>query len=62
MNPFTIEQKRIELLISFPHSFGRNRFWQLFDFYKILIESNNQIIFDAYSDEFLDDFIAELNL
>lgn len=62
MNPFTIEQKRIELLNSLPHSFGGTKLWQLFDFYKILIESNNHILFNAYSDEFLDDFIAELNL
>ncbi|MFA7418578.1 MAG: hypothetical protein WCZ90_02745 [Melioribacteraceae bacterium] len=61
MNPFIVEQKRIELLNSLPHSFGRTKLWLLFDFYKTLIESNNQILFDAYAEEFLDDFITELN-
>ncbi len=58
MNPFIIEQKRIELSKALPSCFGRCRLWLLADFYKLLLESRDQVIIKAYADEFLDDFIS----
>ena len=60
MNPFLIEQNRIELLSLLPSVFGRTKFRILFDYYLLLFNSNSQEIISAYSIEFIDEFILEL--
>lgn len=61
MNPFSIEQKRIELLNVIPLIHGRTKLWTLCEFYHYLLSNSNTSFVEAYSIEFIEDLIIELN-
>lgn len=53
MNPFFVEQKRIELLNLIPRLFGKTKLLQILQFIDSLLSSGNKALIDSYSVEFL---------
>jgi hypothetical protein len=60
VNPFQIEQKRIEILSSLPDIYGRTKLWLLYDFYSQLLKTSDTSIINSYGPEFIQEFLFEL--
>ena len=61
MNPFLIEQKRIELLSLLPSLHGRTKLWIIADFYTLILSFGNESFTNAFSTEFIDELLNELD-
>jgi hypothetical protein len=56
-----IEDIRNELLKDLPHLYGKTKLFRISSFYFSLISSNDRNIIEAYSLDFIEDFISELH-
>lgn len=61
MNPFFVEQKRIELLNLIPRLFGKTKLLQILQFIETLLSSGNKALIDSYTVEFLPHLLQALN-
>ena len=62
MDLHKIETQRAELLNSLPRLSGKTKLFKISSFYSILLSSEDKNIIDAYSLDFIQEFLSELKL
>lgn len=60
MNFLIIEKLRLELIDSLPYLFGKTKLFRINSFYSSLLSTNDKSIIEAYSLDFIEDYLFEL--